>query len=53
MKVLLETSMPQKSQQKNNHLGCLLYKIFGTILEMIKGNTSINWPENKKTNDNA
>ena len=50
-KLLKIQTIVQEPHKRNKHLGSLLHKIFGTILQVDEGRT--NGPENKKTNDNA
>ena len=51
-KTIRNQTTKQKSHQKDKHLGCSPCKILWAILELDKGRTSTNGPENKKTNDN-
>ena len=51
---LLENKLyGKKSHQRDKHLSCPPRKIRGTILKLDEGRTSTNWPENKKTHDDA
>ena len=43
----------KKSHQKYKHLGYPSRKILETFLKVVKGRTSTNEPENKKTLDDA
>ena len=52
-KKLQKTTIYQKSHQRDKHQGWPPCKILRTILEMDKGRTWINGPENKKINDDA
>ena len=46
-------TMPHKSHQRNTPLGCPSCKVLWTILEMDKGGSQIDGPNNKKINDDA
>ena len=43
----------QKSHQRDKYLGCLPRKMLGIILKVDERRTSTNWPQKKKTHNDA